>query len=136
MPMSAQTTIESEPEELTQFLYLMPIAVARFGESGALEMLNPAAAKLLRKLDIDARGADLPMILDRLSQGWSETWRTSAGRVGAIIPAQQCTVLPAKGPAVHLLLRMLRPDARCTMITLDDATVMVEKERELDRQRR
>jgi diguanylate cyclase (GGDEF)-like protein/PAS domain S-box-containing protein len=134
--MNAPTTTEGEREELAQFMRLMPIAVARFGESGALEMLNPAAAKLLRNLDIDARGADLQMILDRLSPGLSESWRTSAGRVGAVIPVQQCTVLPAKGPAVHLLLRMLRPDARCTMITLDDATVMVEKERELDRQRR
>jgi diguanylate cyclase (GGDEF)-like protein/PAS domain S-box-containing protein len=134
--MSAQTTTESEPEELTQFLRLMPIAVARFGESGVLDMLNPAAAKLLRNLDLDAAGADLPMILDRLGAGLSEAWRTSVGRVGAVIPAQQCTVLPAKGPAVHLLLRILRPDARCTMITLDDVTVMIEKERELDRQRR
>jgi diguanylate cyclase (GGDEF)-like protein/PAS domain S-box-containing protein len=134
--MSAQTTTESEPEELTQFLCLMPSAVARFGESGVLDMLNPAAAKLLRSLDIDAAGADVPMILDRLGAGLSEAWRTSAGRVGAVIPAQQCTVLPAKGPAVHLLLRILRPDARCTMITLDDVTVMIEKERELDRQRR
>jgi diguanylate cyclase (GGDEF)-like protein/PAS domain S-box-containing protein len=134
--MSAQTTTESEPEELTQFLCLMPIAVARFGKSGVLDMLNPAAAKLLRSLDIDAAGADLPMILDRLGAGLSEAWRTSAGRVGAVIPAQQCTVLPAKGPAVHLLLRILRPDARCTMITLDDVSVMIEKERELDRQRR
>jgi diguanylate cyclase (GGDEF)-like protein/PAS domain S-box-containing protein len=134
--MSAPTTTERELEELTQFVYLMPIAVARFGESGVLEMLNPAAARLLRNLDIVAAGADLQKILDRLCPGLSEAWSTSGGRVGAVIPAKQCTVLPAKGPAVHLLLRMLRPDARCTMIILDDVTVMVEKERELERQRR
>jgi diguanylate cyclase (GGDEF)-like protein/PAS domain S-box-containing protein len=134
--MSAQSTTESEPEQLTRFLYLMPVAAARFGESGALEMLNPAAAGLLRNLDIDAAGANLPMILDRLAPGLAEAWRTSAGRVGAVIPAQQCTAQPSQGPAVHLLLRVLRPDARCTMITLDDVTAMVEKERELERQRR
>ena len=135
-PMSAQTTTESQPEDLTQVLYLMPVAVARFGEAGALEMLNPAAARLLRNLDIDAAGTDLPTILDRLASGLPEAWRTSAGRGGAVLPAQQCTVVPAKGPTVHLLLRVFRPDARCTVITLDDVTVTVEKERELERQRR
>jgi diguanylate cyclase (GGDEF)-like protein/PAS domain S-box-containing protein len=137
--MSAQTTqatTERELEELTQFMHLMPVAVARFGESGAIEMLNPAAGKLLRHLDIVAAGANLPTILDRLCPGLAETWRTSAGRAGAVVPAQRCTVLPAKGPAVHLLLRVLRPGTRCTVITLDDVTVMVEKERELERQRR
>jgi diguanylate cyclase (GGDEF)-like protein/PAS domain S-box-containing protein len=99
-------------------------------------MLNPAAGKLLRHLDIVAAGANLPTILDRLCPGLAETWRTSAGRAGAVVPAQRCTVLPAKGPAVHLLLRVLRPGTRCTVITLDDVTVMVEKERELERQRR
>ena len=135
-PMSAQTTTESQPEDLTQILYLMPVAVARFGEAGALEMLNPAAARLLRNLDIDAAGTDLPTILERLASGLSEAWRASAGRGGAVLPAQQCTVLPAKGPTVHLLLRVFRPGARCTVITLDDVTVTVEKERELERQRR
>ncbi|HLZ97975.1 MAG TPA: diguanylate cyclase [Steroidobacteraceae bacterium] len=133
--MSAQTT-KSEPEELAQFLHVMPIAAARFGESGALEMLNPAAVHVLRSLDIEVAGANLPMILDRLGPGLADAWRTSAGRAGAVVPAQQCTALPVKGPAVHLLLRVLRPDARCTMIILDDVTVTVEKERECERQRR
>jgi len=134
--MSALTTSERELEELTQFMHLMPVAVARFGESGAIEMLNPAAGKLLRHLDILAAGANLQTILDRLCPGLAETWRTSAGRAGTVVPAQRCTVLPAKGPAVHLLLRVLRPGTRCTVITLDDVTVMVEQERELERQRR
>jgi diguanylate cyclase (GGDEF)-like protein/PAS domain S-box-containing protein len=136
--MSAMTTStgERELEELTQFVHLMPVAVARFGESGAIEMLNPAAARLLRHLDILAAGANIQTILDRLSPGLSESWRTSAGRTGAVVPAQRCTVVPANGPAVHLLLRVLRPGTRCTMITAEDVTVTVEQERELERQRR
>src|SRR5947209_4595271 len=113
--MSAQTATERESEELTQFLFLMPMAIARFGDSGALEMLNPAAARLLRALGIDAAAIDLPTLLDRIAPGSADAWRTSAGRVGAVIPAQSCTALPVKGPMLHLLLRVLRPDARCTM---------------------
>jgi diguanylate cyclase (GGDEF)-like protein/PAS domain S-box-containing protein len=134
--MSAPTTAEREHQELAQFVYLMPLAVARFGESGVMESFNPAAARLLRGLDIAAAGADLHGILDRLGPGLSDRWRASAGRVGVVIPAHDCTVLPGKGPAVHLLLRVLRPDQRCTMITLDDLTPLVEQGRELDRQRR
>ena len=132
--MNAPTPTERELEELTQFMYLMPAAVARFGESGAMEMLNPAAGRLLRNLDIDAT-AGLAAILERLSPGLSETWRTSAGRVGSVIPAHRCSALPAKGPAVHLLLRVVRPTMRCTVITLDDVTAVAEQERELERQR-
>ena len=131
---NAPTPTERELEELTQFMYLMPAAVARFGESGAMEMLNPAAGRLLRNLDIDAT-AGLAAILERLSPGLSETWRTSAGRVGSVIPAHRCSALPAKGPAVHLLLRVVRPTMRCTVITLDDVTALAEQERELERQR-
>jgi diguanylate cyclase (GGDEF)-like protein/PAS domain S-box-containing protein len=133
---NAKTTTERELEELTQFMYLLPTGVARFSESGAMELLNPAAARLLRALDIDATHAGLQIILDHLCPGLSETWRTSTGRVGAVIPSQRCTALPANGPAVHLLLRVLRPDKRCTMITLDDVTGMAEQELELERQRR
>ena len=132
--MNAPTPTERELEELTQFMYLMPTAVARFGESGAMEMLNPAAGRLLRNLDIEAT-AGLAAILERLCPGLSETWRTSAGRVGPVIPAHRCSALPAKGPAVHLLLRVVRPTMRCTVITLDDVTVMAEQERELQRHR-
>ncbi len=135
-PMSAPSTAERELQELTQFMHLMPLAVARFGEAGGMESFNPAAARLLRSLDIVATGAELPVILDRLGPGLADLWRASAGRVGAIIPAHTCTALSGKGPAMHLLLRVLRPDQRCTMITLDDLTAMVEQSRELDRHRR
>lgn len=127
---------QREVEELLQFIYLIPVAIARLGEHGEVEMLNPKAVQLLEALDIDSGRADGGAILDALSPGASAVWRATAGRVGEVIPAQRCSVTRPRGGEIHLLLRVVRPDERCTMLSIDDITVMVEQERELSRQRR
>ncbi len=130
-PLSAQREIQ----ELLQFLYLMPVAVARFGADGALEMLNPCAVKLLQDLDIDTGHALGTTILDDLYPGLAQIWRESAGRVGSIIPPLRCTPLRAGRPTRHLTLQLVRPDDRCTMLVIEDTTRVVEQELEISRQR-
>ncbi len=125
-----------EVEELLQFIYLMPVAVVRIGASGAVEMLNPRAVQLLQDLDIDTGLADGTTILDALSPGLASQWRESAGRVGPVLPPQRCTPLRSQGAELHLLIRLIRPDARCTMLAIEDVSLVVEQERELARQRR
>jgi diguanylate cyclase (GGDEF)-like protein/PAS domain S-box-containing protein len=127
---------QRQVEELLQFLYLMPVAVVKLGESGGVEMLNPQAVHLLHELDIDPGHADGPHILDALLPGLAARWQASAGKVGAILPPERCT--PPHGPArpLHLVLRLVRPDAHCTMLAIEDVTATVEQERELARQRR
>ncbi len=131
-PMAA----EREIEELLQFIYLMPVAIARLGETGAVEMLNPKAVQLLKDLDIDVGRADGPALLDALQPGLAARWRDSAGRIGPVLPAQRCTPPRGYGAELHLLLRLTRPDERCTMLAIEDVTLVVEQERELARQRR
>lgn len=133
---STQVSAELELQELTQFIYLMPVAVARFDDHGAVELLNPKAVQMLHDLDIDAGRTDLTAILDRICPGLSRSWRVSAGTVGAVMPPRQISVHRANRPELHLLVQLVRPDDRCTMLTLEDVTVMVEQERELARQRR
>ena len=130
------TSAEREAEELLQFIYLMPVAIARLGKSGAVEMLNPKAVQLLQDLDIDAGHADGATILDALRPGLAEQWRSSAGHIGAVMPPQRCVPARAQGAEMHLLLRLIRPDERCTMLAIEDVTLVVEQERELARQRR
>jgi diguanylate cyclase (GGDEF)-like protein/PAS domain S-box-containing protein len=128
--------MERDLEELRQFIYLMPVAVIRLGPGGDVEMLNSKAVQLLHDIDLDPVNTEGTEILDRLDPGLSGIWRASVGRVGAVMPEQQCTMLRPGKPALHLQLRLVRPDARCTMLTVEDVTTTVEQERELERQRR
>jgi diguanylate cyclase (GGDEF)-like protein len=127
---------EREIEELLQFVYLMPVAIARLGERGAVEMLNPKAVQILADLDIDSGQADGPVILDALEPGLAARWRASAGVIGPVLTPQRCTLARPDGVALHLLLQVVRPDERCTMLAIEDVTTTVEQERELTRQRR
>jgi diguanylate cyclase (GGDEF)-like protein len=141
MPILAQAhhaaaAAQREIEELLQFVYLMPVAIARLGEGGAVEMLNPKAVQILADLDIDSGQADGPTILDALEPGLAMRWRASAGRVGPVLTPQRCTKIRPDGVALHLLLQVVRPDERCTMLAIEDVTTTVEQERELARQRR
>lgn len=133
-PMSS--SLQQEVEDLLQFIYLMPVAAARLGEHGEVEMLNPRAVQLLEGLNVDVGRADGLAILDRLSPGASSAWRATVGCIGQVIAPARCTVTGSQGSVKHLLLQVVRPYERCTMVSIEDITIAVEQERELGRQRR
>ena len=85
---------QREIEELLQFIYLMPVAVVRLGETGAVELLNPRAVQLLQDLDIDVSSGDGEFILERLRPGLRQLWRDSTGHLGDVTPAQRISPLP------------------------------------------
>lgn len=131
--------LQQEIEELLQFMYLMPVAVARFGAAGEVEMLNPQAVQLLQDLDVDSGSADGAAILDALCPGLAADWHASAGSTGAVGDSgkgRRSSLHRHDGRPLHLLLRLVRPDTRCTMLVVEDISTTVEQERELGRQRR
>ena len=127
---------EQELEEILQFVYLMPVGVVRLGPDGAVEMINPKAVQLLQDMDVDSGQADGMAILDALGEGLAAAWRESTGRVGTVIAPRRCSPPQPAGEPFHLLVQMVRPDLRCTMVSLEDITTTVEQEREISRQRR
>jgi diguanylate cyclase (GGDEF)-like protein/PAS domain S-box-containing protein len=127
---------EQDFEALLQFLYLMPVAVMRLGQDGAIDLLNPKAVQLLHDLDMDAGHANGATIMEGLQPGLEDLWRASAGRIGAVLPPTLYTIQrPARGP-LHVLLQIVRTDGHFTMLVIEDVTTTVEQERELGRQRR
>ena len=127
---------EQELEEILQFVYLMPVGVVRLGPDGAVEMINPKAVQLLQDMDVDSGQADGMAILDALGEGLAAAWRESTGRVGTVMAPRRCSPSQPAGEPFHLLVQMVRPDLRCTMVSLEDITTTVEQEREISRQRR
>ena len=127
---------EQEVEELLQFVYLMPVGIVRLGACGTVEMINPKAVQLLQDMDVDTGSADGATMLDALGEGLAAAWRESAGRVGAVMAPRRCSPPQPLGDPLHLLVQVVRPDLRCTMVAIEDITATVEQERELVRQRR
>ena len=127
---------EQELEDILQFVYLMPVGVVRLGPDGTVEMINPKAVQLLQDMDVDSGLADGMAILDALGEGLAAAWRESTGRVGTVTAPRRCSPPQPAGEPFHLLVQMVRPDLRCTMVSLEDITTTVEQEREISRQRR
>lgn len=134
--MEPSASAAREVEELLQFLYLMPVAVVRFGRAGDVEMLNPKAVQLLQDLDIDAGETDGTKILEQLFPGLAQIWRASENCIGSVVPGVRCTPPRPGRSALHLMVQLVRPDQRCTMLVIEDVTTTVEQEREITRQRR
>lgn len=133
--MSSETeALGAQVGELLQFVYLMPVAIVKMGAQGEVQMVNPAAVQLLEDLDLDLSTQDGLTILEALNPGLREIWGASLDARGAIcapiqIHRQVC------GTDRHLVLKLVRPDSRCSMLVMEDVTGIVEKEREISRQR-
>lgn len=134
MSLSA-TELGQQVEELLQFVYLMPVAVIKLDAAGSVQMLNPMAVQLLESLDVDTGASSGSAIMDALSPGLSRAWQASAGRVGAVSSPLRNSFHGADGQPLHLMLQVVRPDERCTMITIENVTATIEQERELQRSR-
>jgi diguanylate cyclase (GGDEF)-like protein/PAS domain S-box-containing protein len=127
--------LEQQVEELLQFVYLMPVAIIKLGRTGAVEMLNPMAVQLLESLDIDSGGSTGPAIMDALSAGLSAAWDAALDAVGPVVPPLRTSFRLTDGRPLHLVLRVVKPDERCTMLAIEDVTATVEQERALQRNR-
>jgi diguanylate cyclase (GGDEF)-like protein/PAS domain S-box-containing protein len=122
-------------EELLQFVYLMPVAIIKLGSSGDVQLLNPIAVQLLETLSLNSGLLTGPERMDALSPGLSGIWIAARGRVGLICEPMHHSFRLAGARWLHLVLRVIRPDEACTMISIEDVTTTVEQERELHRNR-
>ncbi len=129
-------SLQSDVEELLQFLYLMPVAVLRLDASQRVAMINPKAVQLLQDVGIDSGQANGLQIVETLCPLMAEAWRASADRVGPVMAPQRCSPQRPQREPVHLLLQWVRIDQDCSMLTIEDISGAVEHEREVSRQRR
>lgn len=133
--MNDPATTEQQLEELLQFVYLMPIAIVKLDEHGNIDMLNPLAVQLLADIGIDSGTVNGRDLMGALCPGIWESWNATAGELGLITAPKRITVYSLGGKTHHLVLRLVRSDTACTMMSLEDVTETIEQERELARQR-
>ena len=130
---SPELGLAEQIEEMMQFVYLMPVAIIKLGTDGEVQMLNPKAGLLLAELDLDPCSLSGPAIMDSLSPGLSTLWRAAAQTMGPVCPPLQLQ-RQARGAQRHLVLSLIRTDARCTMLSLEDVSATVEQQHEMARQ--
>jgi diguanylate cyclase (GGDEF)-like protein len=136
MSEGAQEDLQREVEALLQFVYLTPVAIARLGAGGSLEMINPMCVQLMQDLGLDTGTSDGLQVLDMLSPALRPAWLASEGQVGPVLQPTRCDVHAGDGRALHLLVQLVRADLEATMLVVQDLTVTVQQERQLIRQRR
>lgn len=126
--------LNAQVEELLQFVYLMPVAIVKMGAQGAIQMINPHAVQLLEDLDLDPGEQEGATLLEALVPGLGKVWENSQDQVGEVCAPVQLQRF-VDGHEKHLVLKLVRPDRRCTMVVIQDVTCIVEKEREIFRQK-
>ena len=128
---SIDIPLQQQVQELLQFVYLMPVAIIKLGVSGDIAMLNPMAVQLLANLDIDPCALDGPQVLDALSPGLGALWAASGDKTGQICEPIRSSFFADSARAIHLVVSVVRPDRHCTMVSVEDVTTTVQREREL-----
>ena len=126
----------SGDEALTQFLYRVPVGLARTALDGTVEMMNPKAAQLLlpiaTDLDnlFDVFGGVAPRLRDMAAR--------FAARSGAICESMRVDIEPlGHRPAYVLSVDLVKLDETTLMCVISDVTLDAERERlNTDRQLR
>jgi diguanylate cyclase (GGDEF)-like protein/PAS domain S-box-containing protein len=132
--LATTSKLEAALEELTEFLYLLPTGVIRFDGTGHIEMMNPAAARMLLPLcpprDLDNAYACLRPFAPDL-QGKVACFGAEHG----VILASQRLDSSGGGCPVVLSLSVHRVRSGVHMAVLEDITQLVEQERLIHEQR-
>lgn len=123
--------MQQQFQELLQFVYLMPVAILKLGSSGDIEMLNPVAVQIFANLDIDTSTFKGPETLDALSPGLGAIWAATRGKIGQVCDPTRSSFYADTVRAFHAVIRVVRPDEYCTMVSIEDVTATVVQERAL-----
>lgn len=128
MSTAAEHAEKQQFEELLQFLYLMPTGVVKFDADGHVQMINPKAVSLLAGNEQHLHDADA--LLGALAPELHQRWTESAGELGSL--GEPVRVSVGTEPAATVLqLRLVRPDAACCMLTIEDVSELMAQKRRI-----
>jgi len=88
-PVAAAIASGSGEEDLLEFLYLMPVGVLRFDDSGTIDLANPVATRLLMPLQRTPDLDNAYLALERLCPDLEERIRRSSRPVGILLDQQR-----------------------------------------------
>ena len=117
-------------EELLEFLYLIPVAVAKFRADGSIVLINPAAAALLLPLSGGGELANLFVAVEAVAPDLRRQIETFAAPEGTVIDQQWLSTMSI-GRTLVISLTVIRVAADAYLAVLADVTRIAEQDRAL-----
>ena len=126
------TVGDTANEELLQFLYLMPVGVLQCDEQGVVELVNPAAARLLAPALADADLTQIHPVLEGLCPALLHALTAIPRDLGPLGGSQRFLATTSVERALHVEFRAVRVGSDRVMIVLLDVSLerqLVDHER-------
>ncbi len=132
--MTEHTAMTAHPsmEDLLQFLYLMPVGVVQCDEDGRVELVNPAAARILSPAMETNDLSRLYPILARLSPDLLHDLTRGDRALGPVGGTQRFLAMTSVEHDLHVELLAVRVEVGRIMVVILDVTLerqLVEHER-------
>lgn len=126
--------MDAELERLYDLLYLLPVGIVAFDDSGAVEAANPLAVQLLNPFVSPADAVDATRLLAPLVDDLMGTI-DAATDLGEVLSGHRTTLVAGDQDAVTIELTVHRTRPGANVAVLTDVTELVRTERELRRER-
>jgi diguanylate cyclase (GGDEF)-like protein/PAS domain S-box-containing protein len=117
-------------EALTEFLYLVPVGLMQFHQSGAVQLVNPLAAQFLMPLTPAGDMSDAYCALAPLVPDLARLVRDFSQPTGVIIDHQRCELVSGNHSSV-LSLTVHRIHGTVNLAVIEDVTKLVEQEQKI-----
>lgn len=126
--------LNSEYEALLQFMYMVPIGLVQFSQTGEIAMINPAAVKLMMMLDSSGQCINLYTALEMVSpelRNLVASYSKSDGIICDAVRSQVCAGVPGKRDPQVLEVTIMKLDANRLVAVLSDVSHSVKREQHL-----
>jgi signal transduction histidine kinase/CheY-like chemotaxis protein len=124
--------MRAERESLLQFLYLLPIGAVQMQADGRIELLNPAAIRLLESLASGAGQKNLFEWLRFAKPSIEEILRNGGTELGYVCKDQRVTAKRGGDFQCWLEISVYRVSENCLMVLMSDVTKVLEQEKAME----
>lgn len=126
--------LQSDYESLLQFMYMAPVGLVQMQADGTIVMINPLSAQLLLPI---APNGDLTNLFKTLEDIAPELhslcmdFKKKRGQICDSLRVQLSAGIPGKEDAKFLAFTLLKLDSDRIMAVINDVTLLVKRERQL-----
>jgi signal transduction histidine kinase len=128
--MKEQDSIEARHEELLDFLYMVPVGLARIGNDGAFDLVNPMCARLLLPLSANGLLTNLFDVLEPVAPCVRHAVASFGQSRGTVLSDERIALAPPAGGACAqvLSISLIRLDAAALLVSFHDVSESVRRE--------
>ncbi|OYY48684.1 MAG: sensor domain-containing diguanylate cyclase [Methylophilaceae bacterium 17-44-8] len=126
--------LQADYQSLLQFLYMAPVGLVQMQADGNIVMINPLSAQLLLPITPDGDLTNFFKTLEDIApelQSLCVNFKKKRGQICDSLRVQLSAGIPGKEDAKFLAFTLLKLDADRFMAVINDVTLLVKRERQL-----